>query len=102
MIEHQDTFDLLVNLTGKEWNAIATKVMWLHRVGIVGEWPSVLHNIPDTVSDLESWKAFRNKVNNARRARARYFSRQKYRIKSTKRKAYMRKYMAQYRHPSID
>ena len=102
MIEHQDTFDLLVNLTGKEWNAIATKVMWLHRVGIVDEWPSVLHNIPDTVSNLESWKAFRNKVNNARRARARYFSRQKYRIKSTKRKAYMRKYMAQYRQPSID
>lgn len=102
MIEHQETFDLLLSMTGKEWNAIATKVMWLHRVGIVDEWPSVLHNIPDTVSNLEDWKAFRNKVNNARRARARRISREKYSVRASGRKAYMRKYMAQYRQPSID
>jgi len=102
MIEHQETYDLLLGMTGKEWNTIATKVSWLHRVGIVDEWPKVLHNIPDTVSDLESWKAFRKKVNDARRARARRISREKYSVRASSRKAYMKRYMAQYRQPSVD
>jgi hypothetical protein len=102
MIEVDDIFPVLVDLPANEWNAVATKVMWQHRVGMIDEWPHILRSIPHTVSDLESWKAYRNRVNKARRAQAQRIRRERKTVKAQSRKQYMRKYMTKYRHPSID